>query len=363
MLRVLPPVVLPPVVLPLVIAVAMSACSKDRAASASSVSPAPQTAAAGTQPPAAGAPMPAAEAPPKPVPAQLPEVVARVNGEAIGKAEFEKAIKNVEGRAGRPVPPDQRDRVLRGVLDQLIAYRLLMQETKSRQIDVPDTDVDARLAQIKQQFPSEDAFTQTLTQQSMTVEQLREDARSDMRVAKMLEAEVNTSVAVKPEDVSAFYEQNPDKFKQGERVRASHILIRTSEGADATTKQEARAKAADVLKQVKGGKDFGELAKEYSQDPGSAANGGDLGYFAQGQMVPPFEQAAFALAPGAVSEVVETPFGFHVIKVADKQAARSVPLDEVKPQIEQFLQNQQRQQKTDAFINSLKAKGKVEILI
>jgi peptidyl-prolyl cis-trans isomerase C len=345
-------------VISLVLVLVVSACSKENSASASSSNPAAQQPAApAAQPPAQPA------APSKPVPAQLPDVVARVNGETIDKTEFEKAIKNVEGRAGQPVPADQRDRVYRGVLDQLIAYRLLMQETKTRKIEIPDTEVDARLAQIKQQFPSEDVFKQTLAQRNMTVEQLREDAKGDMRVAKMLEGEVNAAVAVQPQDVSAFYQQNPDKFKQGERVRASHILIRTPENADAKTKQDARTKAADVLKQVKDGKDFGELAKEYSQDPGSAANGGDLGYFAQGQMVGPFEQAAFALKPGDVSDVVETPFGFHVIKVADKQAARTVPLEEVKPKIEEFLQNQQRQLKTEAFINSLKAKGKVEILI
>jgi peptidyl-prolyl cis-trans isomerase C len=338
-------------VLPLVFALAFSACSKDNPAAASNA-PAAQT---GGQP--------AAEAPPKPVPAQLPEVVARVNGETIAKSEFEKAIKNVEGRAGQPVPANERDRVYRGILDQLIAYRLLMQETRSRKIDVPEAEIDARVAQIRQQFPSEDVFKQTLAQQNMSVEQLREDARSDMRVAKMLETEVNAGVTVQPQDVDAFYKGNPDKFKQGERVRASHILIRTPEKADAKTKDEARAKAADVLKQVKGGKEFGELAKHYSQDPGSAANGGDLGYFMQGQMVGPFEQAAFSMKPGEVSDLVETPFGFHIIKVADKQAARTVPLEEVKPQIEQFLQNQQRQQKTDAFVNALKAKGKVEILI
>ena len=297
------------------------------------------------------------------MPAELPEVVARVNGEPIGKAEFENAIKNVEGRAGQPVPAAERDRVYRGVLDQLVAYRLLTQETRSRKIDIPEAEVDARLAQIRQQFPSEDAFKQTLTQQKMTLEQLREEAKSDMRVAKMLDQEVNASAAVQPQEVNAFYEQNPDKFKQGERVRASHILIRTPENADDKTKQEARAKATDVLGQVKSGKDFAELAKHYSQDPGSAAKGGDLGYFTQGQMVGPFEQAAFALKPGTISEVVESPFGFHIIKVADKQAARTIPLEEVKPQIEQFLQNQQRQQKTQAFINALKAKGKVEILI
>jgi peptidyl-prolyl cis-trans isomerase C len=341
-------------VLPLLALLAVSACSKnDTAASAQ----------AGQSAPAAKPAEPAAEAPPKPVPAQLPEVIARVNGEAINKSEFEKAIQNVEGRAGGPVPADQRDRVSRGVLDQLIAYRLLMQETKSRNIEVPDTEVDARIAQIKQQFPSEDEFKKQLAQRQMTVEQLRSDAKSDMQVAKMLETEVNTKVAVQPNDVNTFYQQNPDKFQQPERVRASHILIRTEENADAKAKEAAKAKAADLLKQVKAGKDFAELAKQHSQDPGSAVQGGDLGFFQQGQMVGAFERAAFALKPGEVSDIVETPFGFHIIKMAEKQAARTVPIDEVKPQIEQFLQNQQRQQKTQAFIETLKSKGKVEILI
>jgi peptidyl-prolyl cis-trans isomerase C len=347
-------------VLPLIALLAVSACSKnDSAASAQA-----GQAASAAKPAAAGGPAePAAEPPAKPVPAQLPEVVARVNGEAIDKGEFEKAIQNVEGRAGGPVPADQRDRVYRGVLDQLISYRLLMQETKSRKIEVPDAEVDARIAQIKQQFPSEDEFKKQLAQRNMTVERLRADAKSDMQVAKMLEAEVNTKVTVQPAEVDTFYQQNPDKFQQPERVRASHILIRTEENADAKAKEAAKAKAADLLKQVKAGKDFAELAKQHSQDPGSATKGGDLGFFQQGQMVGAFERTAFALKPGEVSDIVETPFGFHIIKMAEKQTARTVPIDEVKPQIEQFLQNQQRQQKTQAFIETLKSKGKVEILI
>jgi peptidyl-prolyl cis-trans isomerase C len=351
-------------VLPILLALAVSGCSKGNAASASSNNSAQATTApSGQQAPAGQPNQPAPEAAPKPVPPQLPDVLARVNGEAIDKTEFEKAIQNLEGRAGRPVPPDQRDRVYRGVLDQLIAFHLLTQETKTRKIDVADTEVDARVAQIQQQFPSEDEFKKRLAEQNLTVEKLRSDQKSNMQVEKMLETEVNTKVALGPQDVDNFYKQNPDKFQQGERVRASHILIRTAENADVKTKEAAKAKATDVLKQVKSGKDFSELAKNYSQDPGSAAAGGDLGFFARGQMVGPFEQAAFSLKPGEISDVVETPFGYHIIKVADKQAARTVPLDEVKPQIEQFLQNQQRQQKTDAFINSLRAKGKVEVLI
>jgi peptidyl-prolyl cis-trans isomerase C len=114
---------------------------------------------------------------------------------------------------------------------------------------------------------------------------------------------------------------------------------------------------------VKAGKDFAALAKENSADPGSAANGGDLGFFQQGQMVGPFNDAAFSLAPGATSDLVETDFGFHIIRVAEKKAGRTIPLEEVKPQVEQYLQQKNRQEQTETFVDSLKAKGKIEVLI
>jgi peptidyl-prolyl cis-trans isomerase C len=299
----------------------------------------------------------------KPVPAQLPEVVARVNGEAISKTEFEEAVKSMEGRAGGPVPADQRDRVFRGLLDQMIGYKLLTQESKLRKVAVPDADVEARISQIRGQFPSEDVFLQALQQRQLTLEQLRSDARQDMAVAKMIQEEVEPKTTVKPEQVTDFYAKNPDQFKQPERVRASHILIAVAENADAPTRAAARAKAEQVLQDLKSGKDFAALAKEHSQDPGSAAKGGDLGFFEQGQMVGPFNDAAFTLAPGATSDLVETTFGYHIIRVAEKQPSRTVPLEEVRPQVEQYLQNVNREEQTNAFVNALKAKSKVEVFI
>ena len=299
----------------------------------------------------------------KPVPAQLPEVLARVNGESITKSEFEDAIKSVEARAGGPVPADQRDRVLRSILEDLIGFKLLAQEAKARKVAIPDADVDARIAQIKGQFPSEDIFMQMLVDRKMTLEQVKADAREDMAIGQMIEGEIAGRLEVKPEQVQDFYAKNPDQFQQPERVRASHILIPVPENADAAAKAQARAKAEQVLKEVKAGGDFGALAKQHSSDPGSAANGGDLGFFQQGQMVGPFNDVAFSLKPGATSDLVETQFGFHIIRVAEKEAPRTVPLDEVRPQVEQYLQNMNRQQQTEAFVNALKAKGKIEVLI
>ena len=338
--------------------VLLCACSKTPAsANAANASATPQ---AGSPPPAGatlGAP------PPKPVPAQLPEVIARVNGEAISKTDFDRAVAALEARNGGPVPAEQRDQILRSVLDQIVSYRLLVQETRTRKVVPDDAEVDARIKQIQGQFPTEEAFKQMLASRKTTVDQMRTDIRQDLGVQKMIEDEISSKSAVKPEQVTDFYAKNPDQFKQPERVRASHILIMVAKDADAAAKAQARTKAADILKDVKAGKDFAALAKQHSQDPGSAPKGGDLGFFQQGQMVGPFNDVAFKLAPGTVSDLVETEFGFHIIKVAEKQAPRTVPLDEVRPRLEQYLERQNREQQTDAFVNGLKAKGKIDILI
>jgi peptidyl-prolyl cis-trans isomerase C len=339
---------------PFIVAIALSACSRNTPAQA-------KTTAATPAPTASSAP--AQAAPAKPVAAQLPELIARVNGEAISKSDFEQAIQAAEQRAGSPVPPDQRDRVYREILDQMIGYKLLIQESKARKVAVPDAEVEARFLTIRQQFPTEDAFKQVLAQQHLSVEQIKNDARQDMTIGKLIDGEIGQKIVVKPEEVQAFYEQNPQNFQEGEKVHASHILVTAAKDADAATKAKARAKAEQLLKDVKAGKDFAALAKQNSEDPGSAQNGGDLGFFAQGQMVGPFNEAAFSLKPGTVSNVVETDFGYHIIKVIEKQPGRTVPLEEAKPKIQQFLEGQNRDKEMNAFVSGLRSKGKVEVFI
>ena len=241
------------------------------------------------------------------------------------------------------------------MLDQLIAYRLLVQESVTRKIAVPDSEIDARTAEIRKQFPSDEVFKQTLEQQQMTEADFRDDVKQGLQITGLIEAEVSARAPVTSEQVNQFYASN--SFQQGERVRASHILIGVAENADAAAKEQARAKATEILTEVKAGKDFAELAKQHSQDPGSAPRGGDLDYFERGQMVGPFEEAAFALATGQTSELVESRFGYHIIKVADHQAARTIPLEEVRGRIEEYLKEQNREKQTQTFIDDLRAKA------
>jgi peptidyl-prolyl cis-trans isomerase D len=140
-------------------------------------------------------------------------------------------------------------------------------------------------------------------------------------------------VTVPPGDIQRHYNDNLQQYQTPEQVKASHILLKT-EGKDEAT---VRKQAEDILKEVKSGGDFAALAKKYSEDEGSKANGGDLDYFGRGRMVPEFENVAFTLAPGQVSDLVKSQFGFHIIKVIDKRAASTTPLEQVRAQIQDQL--------------------------
>jgi peptidyl-prolyl cis-trans isomerase C len=339
-------------------AVALTACKKAPATSSQQQAAAPP---ATTTPPATtqAAPAPAAI---KPVPQQLPDVIARVNGEDVKKRSFDQMVSTIEARAGQPIPAERRDEILRGALDQLVVYTLLSQESRNRHIRVEDSEIDQKVQQLRSQFPNQQAFDQALKSRGMTMDSLKQDARVDLSVTKLMDAEMAGQAAATEQECKDFYAKNPERFKQEEAVRASHILIRVDEKADAAAKKRARTEIDEVLKQARAGADFAKLAQQHSQD-GSAAQGGDLNYFPRGQMVPAFDKAAFALKPGQISNVVQTQFGYHIIKVTDHRPARTVSYDEASGQIKQFLTEQRKQQHAEAFIADLKKKSRIEVLI
>jgi peptidyl-prolyl cis-trans isomerase C len=240
---------------------------------------------------------------------------------------------------------------------------VLSQETRARKVSATEAEVESGVKQMRAQFGNdEEAFKKALEARGMTLDKLKADTRIDISINKMVEAEVATAAPPTDVQVREFYDKNPDKFKQEESIRASHILFRVDENADAATKKKAMDQAQSVLKQARAGADFGELAKKHSGD-GSAPQGGDLNFFTHGQMVPAFDQAAFALKTGEISDIVTTQFGYHIIKVTDRKAAEMVPFEQVSDRIKEFLTEQQKQQKADAFIQSLKQKAKIEVLV
>jgi peptidyl-prolyl cis-trans isomerase C len=350
----------------LAVCVAVSACRKGPApqatgATAGSGAPAASGAVqgSGTSALLPGLPPP----PPKPVPAQLPAVVARVNGEDVKKEDFERMIKTIEARAGQPIPADRRDEILRNILDQLVVYTLLSQEFKARGLKIDDAQIEAKVQEVRQQFPTQEAFDKALKERNMTIDGFRKDARVDLSVNMVMDAELASVPGPSDAEAKDFYTKNPDRFKAPETVRASHILIKVDPNADAATKAKAKATIDAVLKKARAGQDFAKLAQTYSQD-GSAQQGGDLGpAFERGRMVPEFSNVAFSLKVNEISDVVTTQFGYHIIKVTEHNPPRTVAFEEAAPQLKQYLEGQKKQEKQTAFVEGLKKKSKIEVLI
>jgi peptidyl-prolyl cis-trans isomerase C len=357
-------------ILPLVLVlVSFPACRKAPAAAQAAGQPAAQSSPVhaggtptGTQGAVPGTPAGAATpAQAKPVPAELPPVLARVNGEEIPRGDLELFQRNVELRQG-PIPAERRDEILRAMLDRIITQRMLQQEANARHITATDAEVDEKIKEMRAPYPDEATFQRALDARKMSLERLKTDARNDIVVGKMLQEEVSTVPGASDAEAREFYEKNPDRFRQGESVRASHILIKVDETADAAAKKKARAQIDAVLKRAKAGEDFATLARENSAD-GSAQRGGDLGYITKGQTVPPFEQAAFALKPGEISDVVTTQFGYHIIKAADHKPPMTIPLEQVSDRVKQALTEQKKQEKAEQLVTALRQKSKIEVLI
>ncbi|TDX52384.1 peptidyl-prolyl cis-trans isomerase C/foldase protein PrsA [Orenia marismortui] len=250
-------------------------------------------------------------------------------------------------------------------LNSLVDMKLLEIEAKNQGITIPEAEKNGMLNQqveaIKKQnkFTDEELLKALKSRGINSLEQFKKIIWADSKdqvLIKKLQQQVVDSVAVTEKEIKDYYEENRSKFKQPAEVKAKHILIKT----DDKSEKEAKAKAQKILKELKQGADFAKLAKKYSEGP-SAKNGGELGYFGKGRMVAEFEEAAFNLEIGEVSEPVKTQFGYHIIKVEDKKESQLLSLSEAKEDIKNGLTQQKQQNKWNSFVKDLKENAEIEI--
>ena len=288
--------------------------------------------------------------------------VAVVNGTIITQGEFDRVLGYELRRAaqsGQQIPGAQMAKVENSILDSLIVGELLFQESKKKGIQVKPETVTEQLMTIKQRFPSEAEFKKALEENNMTESKISADIKRDVAIQQLLDKEVDQKVKITDEESKTFYDKNPQLFQQPERVKASHILIKVDEGAPEEKKAEARKKIKEIQQKVQNGEDFAALAKTYSEGP-SGPKGGDLGSFGRGQMVKPFEDAAFSLKPNETSDIVETKFGYHLIKVVDKQPAKKIAYADAKDRINKRLKNQKLRTERQLYVDKLKKDAKIE---
>jgi len=291
--------------------------------------------------------------------------VAIVNGVTISKDAYDRELDFFARRAaqgGQQIPDGQMAQMKNEVLESLIDRELLFQESKKMGIKVKTEAVSDQLQKIQQRYPNKEEFKKLLSNMGLTESDVQAQIERGMAIQELIGKEVTEKIKVSDEETKAFYDKNPQLFQQPEQIKASHILIKVQADAPADQKAAARKKIENVQQKVKKGEDFATLAKTYSEGP-SGPKGGDLGYFRRGQMVKPFEEAAFSLKPDETSEIVETQFGYHLIKVNDKKPAKKMTYAEVKDRLNDHLKKQKTETETNAYIETLRKDAKIEKFI
>ncbi len=234
------------------------------------------------------------------------EVVAKVNDSEITKTELYDYLVEQGGEQA---------------LDALISEKIVETEIAKQNIEISDEEIEENLAEMQDYYGGEEELNNAIASYGYTLDDIKDNIVTNLQLEKILEPYIEIS----DEDISAYFEENKESLNEVEQVKASHILVETKEVAD------------EVVTKINQGGDFAELAKEYSIDTSNSGNGGDLGYFARGRMVPEFEAAAFSAEVGEISDPVESEFGFHIIKVEDKKEAKEANLADLKEDIRKTL--------------------------
>ncbi len=288
--------------------------------------------------------------------------VATVNGVTITQDDFDKEMARVRSqfaRSGRSLRESQLPDIKDRVLETLINRELLYQESQNKGVKVEDAEVNQQVNILKKRFPKEDEFKAALLEMKISEAELKSQIRKGMAIQQFVDKDLVQDVKVSQKEVKDFYKNNPDMFKQSEQVKASHILIKVDTKADKSAKDQANKKIKEIQKKLEDGGDFAALAKEYSEGP-SNVDGGDLGYFERGRMVKPFEDAAFKLKPGEVSGMVETPFGYHLIKVVDKKPESVVSYENAKERIAQYLEQEKKGKVLERNLEDMRQKAVIK---
>jgi len=289
---------------------------------------------------------------------------AVVNGAAIMNHEVDGEVLLVQRTilgTGKPLDCEQISSVRKEVIESMIRREILYQESGKAGIKADQATVNKELDALKKQFPGETEYKNELSRRNLSEETLRARLEKNLAVQQYVEKKFTSAITVTDNEISAYYQNHLDIFRQPLQVRVSHILIQTDPRWEASRKQEARKKIEQILKSLKKGEDFAALARERSDGP-TRTDGGDLGYVRMGQLGKQLETVVFSLKPGETSEVIETDYGFHLFRVTDKKPETVSAYEDVKERIHRFLRDEKAKQEAYLQTNKLREKAVIEIL-
>ncbi|HHY70341.1 MAG TPA: foldase, partial [Thermoanaerobacterales bacterium] len=232
-------------------------------------------------------------------------------------------------------------------LNSLIATKIVELEAKSQDIKATAEDVQKEIDAIAEQYGGQEAFEQFLEMYGYSLDDIKNNIEMNLNIKRLLEPDIK----IEEDEVKAYFEANKERFDVKEQVKASHILV------------DSEDKAKEVKEKLLAGEDFAELAKDYSIDTGNNQQGGELGFFSRGQMVQEFEDAAFSLEIGKISDPIKTKHGYHIIKVEDRKQAKEATYEESKAAIKEILLQEKLPTSYNTWIQEKFDEYEIEILL
>lgn len=291
------------------------------------------------------------------------DVVVKVNSDVVTEEQVAKEesrlLQQISRERGQGAAESMRSQVRKQAVANLVNRNLLEQAAESGGYSSDPEKATERMEQIKGSFETEADYQNRLASSGVTEEDLEEDLLESTKIEALINDWTSEMEEIDDSEAKEYYNNNIEQFQNPERVRASHIILMVD---TSTTEQEKIAKKgelAGIRRKIEEGADFAEMAIEHSEGP-SSSRGGDLGFFGRGQMVEPFEEAAFNMEKGEVSDLVESRFGYHLIKVTDRQEAGTTPFEEAKEQIKNMLQNSRKREIFQEHLDSLRVASDIE---
>lgn len=291
-------------------------------------------------------------------------IAAIVNDEIITiyelNNEYAKILKEEEKKGALPEAAAKKLRA--DVLNAMIDRKLIGMKIKELNIVISEEEVRQSIEEIKKQNKlSQEALVAALLTQGLTFDGYKTQMKEQLERLRLMSQEVKSKIQVSEREVQEYYETNKSQFREENSYRARHIFFKVEKNATAEQIKKAMEKALIVLDEARSKADFAELAKKYSDDPNAAKDGGDLGNFKKGDMLPEIENAVIGMNPGEISDLVTTPAGFHIIKLEEKSLDKIKPFESVKGAIDELLYRKRSEERFNQWSEELRKAATVEI--
>ena len=290
-------------------------------------------------------------------------MTVRINGEIVPqeavRVEFLRLVRFYEEHMPRESVKAQMEVLLDKAKEQAIGAKLLLDEAKRLGLSVEDPEVDAAMVKVARQCGGEEALKRILERQQMTREALRESLRSGARVDRLIARITGDLKEPTDDEARKYFQRHPDEFSTAERVHVRHILIRP-ESPDPEEKAIARAKLRGLRRQIEAGADFAAMAQAHSDCESGKVSGGVLGWIVRGTTLPEFDRAVFALGVGELSDVIETPLGYHIAQMIEREESRTATYEESREGIFDLIRHSRRGHAISQYVSRLKAEADIE---